>query len=252
MTDITIQEIKESIDENCHYHCFIEADQENISPIDYLVSSFYEYVFKNKMADLSFATHLTCKQKDLLAHTYTEQTITPIINDLAHNEKLPIVFKKIFSSNLSKKEQISLLKGATLTPQQFQILFFEAEIQGYKLNVYQQHNIANQGKTDYPSIAEELSNGEIVKPKNTSWSDNQIKTLIAQSNRFTAKVFIKEDSWHCFYATKKGLCKQEHYAFSHYHYISNKWGISLASFIETFKSGKCKSSSVHINLLGFR
>lgn len=214
-----------------------------------MIRSSYEITFSGILDHLSHNQDLTCKQKEILSHTYTEQTIIPIINDLAYNEKLPLVFKDLLSSDLSKKEQISLLKGATLTPQQFQLLFFEAEAQGYKLNVYHLNKIANQDRDGYPTIAEELPSGEIIKSKDTDWSDNQIKTLISQSNRFTAKVFIKGDLWHCFYATKKGLYKQEHYACSHYHYISNKWGISLSTFIQSFKSGKCKTSSVHINLL---
>ena len=158
----------------------------------------------------------------------------------------------MLSKDLPKKEQVRLLKGSSLTPDQYGLFFLEAEKMGYKLNLYHEDFVANQGKDGYPILIEEHVDGSVEYCGKTDWTANEMKTLIHQSNRFVARVFVRGDSWHCFYATKKGLAKEEHYPVSHMHYISNKFGLSLADFITKFKSGKCPTSEVHIPLSGYR
>lgn len=238
--------------EDTSYVIFQETDEVDLNPSDFLRCTSFLYIYdmsKRYLLHRFPDDDLLCDAK---AKEFASVESLNYVNDLCNRTTLPHVYKKLLSKDLPKKEQVRLLKGSSLTPDQYGLFFLEAEKMGYKLNLYHEDFVANQGKDGYPILIEEHVDGSVEYCGKTDWTANEMKTLIHQSNRFVARVFVRGDSWHCFYATKKGLAKEEHYPVSHMHYISNKFGLSLADFITKFKSGKCPASEVHIPLLGYR
>ncbi|MBR4996605.1 MAG: hypothetical protein IKY84_01860 [Bacteroidaceae bacterium] len=237
--------------ENISYTIFQETDEIGLNPLDYLrcTSFLYIYDMSKRYLQHSFPDDdLLC---DAQAKEFARVESLHYVDGLCAQTTLPHVYKDLLSKDLSKKEQVRLLKGTSLTPEQYGLLFLDAGRMGYKLNLYHEELIANQGKEGYPILIEEHTDGDVEYCGETDWTENEMKTLIHQSNRLIARVFVKGDSWHCFYATKKGLAKEEHYSTPHMHYISDKFGLSLEDFVAKFKSGKCPSSEVHIPLLGY-
>lgn len=233
------------------YTIFQETDEVDLNPLDYLYYTYFLPVFNMSKQLLlhKFPNEVNlCEKK---AREFAAEKTRETIDNIRKNVSLPVSFKELLSNDLTKKEQVRLLKGSSLTSEQIGILLIEAAEKGYRLNLYHEEFIANQGKEGYPFLIEEQDDGSVNYCGKSDWTENEMKTLIHQSNRFVARVLVKENDWHCFYATKKGLAEEEHYSFPHLHYISNKFGITLNDFVEKFKSGKCSSSKVHIPLLNY-
>lgn len=85
-------------------------------------------------------------------------------------------------------------------------------------------------------------------------SDGQLKHAIKFRKVIVAKVLDKGDEWHCFYLTFKSIAGEESWKNGqpHYHYLSDKWGISREELVRQIKSDKYPSTSVHIDLLDYR
>lgn len=68
-----------------------------------------------------------------------------------------------------------------------------------------------------------------------------------------AKFLDKGDTWHCFFTVYRSLRGEESWQDGqpHFHYISDKWGISRKDAVEQLKGDKYPSTSVHISLLGY-
>ena len=76
-----------------------------------------------------------------------------------------------------------------------------------------------------------------------------MRALLEQRKVIQARVYHKGSHWHCFYFTFKGLAGQEKGEMgsqSHYHYISDKSGITWNELIDGIKKCKMPTSKVHI------
>jgi hypothetical protein len=157
-----------------------------------------------------------------------------------------------------KKEQLRVLKGATINTNQLGAFVLEAEQQGFTYSRYLEHKLpSNTNRAEMPRFIEQKADGTIKKAGQTSMSDAQLKQVLAQRKSIVATILDRGDDWHCFFATYQGLAGKENYKADqggqpHFHYISSKWGsITRQQVVDGVRSGKYLSTSVHVDLLDF-
>lgn len=173
---------------------------------------------------------------------------------LNHSESLdlPEALKRLLTENLKKKEQVSLLKGISIETEQLATLFSYAGSQGYLLSQYRfEGKPGKYAKTELPSFIHLLEDGSVEHSGKTELTDGQLKEIVETSSFVIARILIKEEHWHCFFQTKRGVSGQEPGEFggkSHFHYVSDSFGLKLDDIIRGFKNGICPHSNVHLVL----
>ena len=83
----------------------------------------------------------------------------------------------------------------------------------------------------------------------TEMTDGEMRALLEQRKVVQARVYHKGEHWHCFYFTYKGLAGEESGAMGvkpHYHYLSDKYGLTRQTLENRIKSCDMPSSNVHI------
>ena len=155
-----------------------------------------------------------------------------------------------------KKEQIKLLKGQSLDPDELMAIIFKSFTEfGYLYSRYRFEILPpNVEGKKLPKMFNLKTDGSIEKTGETDLTDGELKSLIAQRKVIVPHFIEKDDVWHCFFATYNGLSGKENWkdGQAHYHYISSSFGISKEEFIESMRSGNYKSTSIHIDLLEYR
>jgi hypothetical protein len=154
-----------------------------------------------------------------------------------------------------KKEQVSLLKGQSLKPQELMALIFKSFSEfGYLYSRYRFEILPpNLKDKKLPRMFNVAKDGSIEKVGETNLSDGELRALIEQRKVIVPHFFEKDDVWHCFFVTYNSLNGKEGWkdGQAHYHYISSSFGISKDEFIESMRTGKYKSTSIHIDLLDY-
>lgn len=151
-----------------------------------------------------------------------------------------------------KSKQVELMKDFIYKPSD--ILWFCKLSQdfGYLLDVYRLETLPKEYQNmKLPAYIYEKDNGEIEKMGETDLSEGQMRDLLRKRKVYIIYIFHKGDIWHCFFSTYKAINGEEHGQIMgnqpHYHYISDKWGISRERMNECIQSGKLPGS-IHIRL----
>lgn len=171
-------------------------------------------------------------------------------------EKTPV--HKNFISLLTterKKDQLILLKGLSLNPDELMSLIFKSYNEfGFLYSKYRFDILPKglEGKK-LPKMFHIQDNGEIVKVGETNLSDGELKNVIEHRKVIIAHFFEKEALWHCFFLTFNSIAGKENWKNGqpHFHYISNFFGVPKEDFIESMRTGNYKSTSIHIDLLDY-
>lgn len=162
-------------------------------------------------------------------------------------------FESLFKKELSKKEQIRLLKGAQLTENQLFSLFNFAEECGYKFSHYKWRGNPKSVKEEkLPSFMHMKDDGSIEYIGETTLTEGQMRTIIKQADVLIVRIFDNGSHWHCFLQTYKGLKGMEsgvQGSRPHLHYLSDSFGISKADLVKMIKIGRYPNTPVHIPLL---
>lgn len=162
-------------------------------------------------------------------------------------------FESLFKKELSKKEQIRLLKGAQLTETQFFSLFNFAEECGYRFSHYKWQGDPKSVKEEkLPSFIHMKDDGSIEYIGETTLTEGQKRTIINQADVLIVSIFDNGSHWHCFLQTYKGLKGMEsgvQGSRPHLHYLSDSFGISKADLVKMIKIGRYPNTPVHIPLL---
>lgn len=162
-------------------------------------------------------------------------------------------FESLFKKELSKKEQIRLLKGAQLTETQLFSLFNFAEECGYKFSHYKWRSNPKSVKEEkLPSFMHMKDDGSIEYIGETTLTEGQMRTIINQADVLIVRIFDNGSHWHCFLQTYKGLKGMEsgvQGSRPHLHYLSDSFGISKADLVKMIKTGRYPNTPVHIPLL---
>lgn len=170
------------------------------------------------------------------------------------NTEVPENLLKVLETT-RKKDQVKLLKGMEFNPDQLMSLIFKSYSDyGYLYSKYVFENIPD-GFEDkkLPKLFHLKEDNSIVKVGETDLTDGQLKHIIEHRKVIVSHFFSKDDIWHCLFLTYNSIAGRESWkdGQAHHHYISSSFGVSKEDFIESMKSGKYKSTSVHIDLLDY-
>ncbi|KAA6345769.1 hypothetical protein EZS27_006705 [termite gut metagenome] len=233
---------------------FIDDKVEKVNPVEYYQNYFVE-------SKATFIRDLLYVKDPLLTSFLDEQFFIQKAKELMgdffkryEDEKIHDNYIKLLETS-KKKEQISLLKGMTLTPDQLMKIIFTSYSEHKYL--YSKYNIEilapNIAGKKPPKIAHLKEDGTIHKIGETDMTDGEIKNMIESRKVIVSHFLEREAEWHCFFTTYNGLGGKENYkdGQAHFHYISSSFGISKDDFIESMRSGNYKSTSVHIDLFDY-
>lgn len=156
----------------------------------------------------------------------------------------------------SKKEQVKLLKGLSISPDQLIAFIFKAWTEHrFTFSQYtSEHHHKGLDKSEMPKLVE-IKAGKVNKVGKTSLTDGQLKQAVDHRKVTVSKFFDKNNSWHCFFLTYDSLKGKESWKDGqpHYHYISDKFGISRRNVVEQLKSSKYNLGNLpHIDLIEYR
>lgn len=227
-------------------------DVENVDAREYLINFHAKSIYPaiKAMVQQEKALDETCKDPNVIMLASKKMAE----NEIAHAASLEIPenVKSLFLKELSKKEQISLLKGISITIEQLAAIFLYANDNGYKFSCYRFENTPKKYVgADLPSFIHLCEDNSIEHYGDTSLTDGQMKELVTASQFVLARILNNGKHWHCFYQTRKGILGNESGEYgkkSHIHYISDSFGISLEDVVKGFKGGICPHSKVHIIL----
>lgn len=227
---------------------------EKVNPIDYYQS--YE-IEKRAIAlrDLLYAKdpYLTSLLEDKFFVKKAEETLIGFFEEFETTEVHANFIKLLETTR--KKDQVSLLKGLSLNPDQLMSLIFKSyKEHGFLYSKYRFENLPNglEGKK-LPKLFRLKENGEIEKVGETDLTDGELKNVIEQRKVIVSHFFEHEEVWHCFFLTYNSIGGKENHndGQPHFHYISSGFNISKDEFIDSMKTGKYKSTSIHIDLLDY-
>lgn len=164
---------------------------------------------------------------------------------------IPVNFLQLLDS-ATKAEQIKLLRNQSLTPMQLIAFIFKASTNyDYTFSQYiSKHHHSGLDKSQLPALIE-IKDGKIKTVGATTLTDGQLKNVITQRKVIIAKFLDKDDNWHCLFVTYHSLAGKESWQGGqpHFHYISNKFGVTREEVVNRIKSGEHPSTPVHIPLL---
>jgi len=170
--------------------------------------------------------------------------------------KIQPCFSEILNMEMKKKDQIRILKGATLTREQLGALFIQAEDKGYSFSHYKyEGDPTSVKKEDLPRFIHLKDDDTIEYYGETSLTDGQMKQIIEQANVIIVRILDNGKHWHCFLQTYKGLKGQESGEQGrqpHLHYLSDAFGISREELVEMIHNGRYPNTPVHIPLLDMK
>ena len=228
-------------------------DDINWPPFDFFRYSHAELQFQLFNDRLK----LTCPYKipEKMIRTFVIDKVDELIE-----EKLNVttpkseIHKLLTDDSLSYKQQNSLLNNVTLNPTDILWLNREAQDLGYLLDIYHEEKFPEkfEGKQK-PAVFIQNEDKSIELMGTTNMSDGEMRALLEQRKVVQARIYHKDHHWHCFYFTYKGLAGEEGGVMGskpHYHYLSDKSGITWEELLRRIKDCNMPSSKVHIVIEG--
>ena len=176
-----------------------------------------------------------------------DEQLSNILSNTTRNDNL---LRLLSDNKLSYKEQNALLKNQVLSASDLLWFNKDAQEQGYLLDVFHEEKYPEKfSEKQTPNCFLKKDNGEIETIGKTDMSDGELKALLEQRKVVQARIYHRNEHWHCFYFTFKGLAGLESGmmgAKPHYHYISDKSGISREELNKRISECDMPSSKVHI------
>lgn len=233
----------------------IGEDIQFVDPISYLANRTIKtrilvYTKTLKLKNPTFPDEAIAKA----AVRHAEKDWEGHYNDLIKTEIPPALISLLKAD--SKKDQIKILKGLQLTPESLWAFIFKAFTDyGYTYSQYHTERLPKSiEKGSMPKLATlDRETGEVKKVGDSSLTDGQIKQAIEQRKVVSTKFIDSDNGWHCFFITYRSIGGEESWKNGqpHFHYISDKFGISREDAVKQFKSDSYPTTSVHIELLGY-
>ena len=227
---------------------------EKVDPIE-----FYTNHELNKRAVL-MRDHLNMKNPVLTAtldkEFFMKQAKESMQGFMEEYEKTPVHpdYLKLLETT-KKKEQIRLLKGISLDTGQLMSLIMKSHRDfGYLYSKYLFENLPkNFEGRKLPKLFNINDDGSIHKVGETDLSDGEMRQLIHNRKVVASHFFERGDIWHCFFITYKSISGKESWkgGQAHFHYISSAFGYTKEEFVESMRTGKYLSTSVHIDILDY-
>lgn len=156
----------------------------------------------------------------------------------------------------SKKDQVKMLKGLSINLNQLLSFIFRSYNEfGF---LYSQYTAEHQHKgldiNKMPKLVE-IKDDKVKKVGQTTLTDGQLKQAVDHRKRIVSKFLDKKEEWHCLFLTFDSLNGKESWKDGqpHFHYISDKFGISREQVIKELKSNRYKLGNLpHIDIIGYR
>ncbi len=159
--------------------------------------------------------------------------------------------RELVSSELKKKDQVRILNGIELSRNELLKLFYYAEEIGYTFSFF----IRDAERTVFldktmPKIIFFDEDGKPQYVGETDLSEGQMKHLVENRQSLIVWLLEKDNIWHCFLQTIKGLKGKESSKMGtvpHIHYLSSSFGITKEELLKKIKNdGEYMASKVHI------
>lgn len=187
---------------------------------------------------------------------FEKQAAKSLIGFFEKKRKTPIPknFVQLLQTT-RKKDQVKLLKGMSLNPDQLlSLIFLSYNDLGFLYSRYHFENLHKglEGKK-LPKLIELESNGNVRKVGATELSNGELKNVIEHRKVINSHFFEKEEIWHYFFLTYNSIAGKENHnnGKPHFHYISSGFGITKENFIVSMKTGTYRSTSIHVDLLEY-
>lgn len=237
-----------------YYTMFVGTDFEYSNPIDFYSESFMR-------PRISLERDLLLSKKPpfpihLLDDFLRRRALVEW--NKKHQEILATEVPENFISLLqaeSKGEQVKLLNGSSLTPDQLIAFIFRAWTDfGFSFSQYSvEHHHKGLDESALPKVIH-IREDKVESIGDTSMSSGQLKQVIEQRKVIVSKFFDNGSNWHCFFTTFRSLRGEENWndGQPHFHYISDKFGISREDTVNELKSKDYKLGNLpHIELLDY-
>ena len=201
-------------------------------------------IFETKLGRLPFELFSAIREK---ANDMTETLLTE-----TENEPFPSQITDLLEKDLKKKEQITILKGVSITTKQLGAIFLQAGKRGYKFSCYRFKGKPKQySEKDLPSFIRLLDDGSVDVWGKTTLTEGQLRDLIQSSEFLVARILDNGKHWHCFLQNSKSIQGKEPGKFGsqpHIHYFSDSFGVTKEDFVKCLKTGHYPPTPVHVLL----
>lgn len=218
-------------------------------PLDYYKYSHAELMFVLYKDILKHNCPLSIPD-DFIRNFVLTKTEELIDNMLASTALKPEISSLLSDNNLSFKQQKRLLTGMTFSSSDILWLNKCAQDLGYLLDVYHEEKYPFKFDEKQKPIVINLRDDNIMESiGKTNMSEGEMRALLEQRTVLQARIYHKDSHWHCFYFTYKGLAGHERGrmgAQPHYHYLSDRSGISIEKLLDAIEKCEMPTSSVHV------
>lgn len=173
-----------------------------------------------------------------------------IIKILAYGGPQPQILEILTNESLNFKKQKRLLRGLKFEIKDILWLYKVAENLGYLLDTtLVERHPAKCDVKKMPHVFYQNKDGLMDVIGDTDLTDAEMKAYLKERKVVQVRLFHNKEHWHCFYYTFKGLAGKEHGDMGskpHYHYLSDKSGITWIQLQDRIKACDMPSSDVHI------
>lgn len=179
--------------------------------------------------------------------------VLDFVGIVLHTHKCPDHIETLLKHDLlPKRQQEKLLKGLILNAKDVIYIMQKAEQLGYLLDIHSFEVYPERYKGKTPPACYHLKEDNTLDViGKTDMTEGEMKALLKDRKLLMVRLFHKDEHWHCFYHTFRGLAGEEpgpHGSKPHWHYISDKYGIPKSELLERFKKGDAPSSKIHIEI----
>lgn len=236
------------------FRIFSSDEVEKVNPVEYY-KTFETKKRAISLRDILAAKYpyLTSSLDDKFFMKNAEETLVGFFEKFEKTEVHANIIKVLETSR--KKDQEALLKGMSLDPDQLMSLIFQSYNKfGYLYSRYRFENLPTKFEgRKLPKVFRLKEDGSIERIGETDLSDGELKNIMDQRSVVVSHFFEKDDVWHCFFLTYNSIGGKENYneGQPHFHYISSGFNISKQEFVDSMKTGKYRSTSIHIDLLDY-
>jgi hypothetical protein len=230
---------------NFTYCGIIPYNDVNCAPFDYYRYNYTEHLYWTLKHEYSIGLF-----KHDIRQIAQKQVDEYFERQLSSTSPKNEIHKLLTDDTLSKKEQNELLKGVTLKAADFLWLNKEAQELGYMLDIYHEEKYPVKfSEKKRPVMYCKKEDGFMDFWGSTDMTEGEMNALLEQRKVVQARIYHKGEHWHCFYFTFKGLAGEENGVMGskpHYHYLSDKFGITWETLMQKIKECDMPTSKVHI------
>lgn len=182
---------------------------------------------------------------------YVLEKIDELLDEkLSNSSPKPEIQELLEDDALSYKQQIRLIKDLTLSGIDILWLNRQAQDMGYLLDVYHEEKYPVKfDQKKHPCVLNQTDDGTMETLGETDMTEGEMRAFLEQRKVVQARIYHRNNHWHCFYFTFKGLAGEESGMMGskpHYHYLSDKSGLAWDDLLQRIKDCDLPSSKLHI------